>query len=269
MWTPNHQCSHALAQTLQVHVYTLLTTIPNIHRGQRSTWLSRRWLAWGLNCPFTWGCLLCPEKGWAPKRRSCVSWKQTPPAPSPQPHTDAKQRWSDRKASCANVRFYGHKADGKNARQESLEKHQKSNHPLKRTWNKTQQWPHKEAENRHPPPTDARVRDQHQGDDHKGRTRSGLRDTPPGHPVNPASAGGHAPWQLLFSRSVLSNFFETPRTVACQAPLSRILQARILEWVAMPFSRGSSQPRSWTCISCVKCIESGFFIHWATGEAHI
>ena len=26
-----------------------------------------------------------------------------------------------------------------------------------------------------------------------------------------------------------------------------ILQARILEWVAMPSSRGSSQPRGWTC----------------------
>ena len=26
-----------------------------------------------------------------------------------------------------------------------------------------------------------------------------------------------------------------------------ILQDRILEWVAMPFSRGSSQPRDWTC----------------------
>ena len=34
-----------------------------------------------------------------------------------------------------------------------------------------------------------------------------------------------------------------PWTLACQAPLSmRILQARILEWVAMPSSRGSSQP---------------------------
>ena len=32
--------------------------------------------------------------------------------------------------------------------------------------------------------------------------------------------------------------------IACQAPLSMgILQARILEWVAMPSSRGSSQPR--------------------------
>ena len=38
--------------------------------------------------------------------------------------------------------------------------------------------------------------------------------------------------------------------VACQASLSkRILQARILEWVAFPFSRGSSQPRDLTQVS--------------------
>ena len=38
--------------------------------------------------------------------------------------------------------------------------------------------------------------------------------------------------------------FATPWTVACQAPLCiGILQARILEWVAIPFSRESSQPR--------------------------
>ena len=38
--------------------------------------------------------------------------------------------------------------------------------------------------------------------------------------------------------------FETPWTVAYQAPLSiGILQARILEWVAMPSSRASSRPR--------------------------
>ena len=42
----------------------------------------------------------------------------------------------------------------------------------------------------------------------------------------------------------LSQLFVTPWTVACQAPLSvGILQARILEWVAMPSFRGSSQPR--------------------------
>ena len=38
--------------------------------------------------------------------------------------------------------------------------------------------------------------------------------------------------------------FETLWTVALQAALSMgILQARILEWVVMPSSRGSSQPR--------------------------
>ena len=38
--------------------------------------------------------------------------------------------------------------------------------------------------------------------------------------------------------------FVIPWTVALQAPLAMgILQARILEWVAVPSSRGSSQPR--------------------------
>ena len=35
-----------------------------------------------------------------------------------------------------------------------------------------------------------------------------------------------------------------------------ILQARILEWVAMPFSRGSSRPRDLTQVSCTA---GGFF----------
>ena len=30
-----------------------------------------------------------------------------------------------------------------------------------------------------------------------------------------------------------------------------ILQARILEWVSIPFSRGSSWPRDWTQVSCI------------------
>ena len=42
-------------------------------------------------------------------------------------------------------------------------------------------------------------------------------------------------------------FFATLWTLAHQDPLSmRILQARILEWVAMPFSRGFSRPRNRT-----------------------
>ena len=49
--------------------------------------------------------------------------------------------------------------------------------------------------------------------------------------------------------------FETLWTVAHQAPLSMgYFQARILEWVAVPYSRASSQPRDWTHDSCVSCI---------------
>ena len=43
-----------------------------------------------------------------------------------------------------------------------------------------------------------------------------------------------------------------------------ILQGRMLEWVAFPFSRGSSQTRDWTQVSC---IAGGFFTSWATREA--
>ena len=40
-----------------------------------------------------------------------------------------------------------------------------------------------------------------------------------------------------------------------------ILQARILQWVAIPSSRGSSQPRDQTQVSC---IAGRFFTIWAT-----
>ena len=63
----------------------------------------------------------------------------------------------------------------------------------------------------------------------------------------------------LVARSCLT--FVTPWTVAHQAPLSMgILQARILEWIAMPSSRGPSQHRDWTY---VYCIVGGFFTIWA------
>ena len=45
-----------------------------------------------------------------------------------------------------------------------------------------------------------------------------------------------------------------------------ILQARILEWIAMPFSRGSFPSRDQTQVSC---IAGRFFTVWATREAHI
>ena len=48
----------------------------------------------------------------------------------------------------------------------------------------------------------------------------------------------------------LVQLFVTLWTVARLASLSMgILQARMLEWVAIPFSRGSSQFRDWTWVS--------------------
>ena len=67
----------------------------------------------------------------------------------------------------------------------------------------------------------------------------------------------------VLTHSVLSDSV-TPRTVARQAPLSMIiLQARILERVAMPSSRGSSHPMNQTGVFH---IAGGIFTIWATRE---
>ena len=50
------------------------------------------------------------------------------------------------------------------------------------------------------------------------------------------------------------------------ASVPGILQAWILEWVAMPSSRGSSWPRIWTCASCVSCIAGRFFTAQPPGK---
>ena len=64
-------------------------------------------------------------------------------------------------------------------------------------------------------------------------------------------------WLSCFSHVQL---FVTLWTVAHQAPLPiGILQAGILEWVAMPSSRASSQPRGQICIFWISCIAGGFF----------
>ena len=57
--------------------------------------------------------------------------------------------------------------------------------------------------------------------------------------------------------------FAIPWTIQSRFCMARILQARILEWVAFPFSRGSSQPRDRTQVSR---IAGRFFTSWATKE---
>ena len=72
--------------------------------------------------------------------------------------------------------------------------------------------------------------------------------------------------QLLQSCPSLCN------PIDCNPPGSSVhgvLQARILEWVAMPSSRESSQPRDRTPISSVSCIGRGFLTASATWEAQL
>ena len=58
----------------------------------------------------------------------------------------------------------------------------------------------------------------------------------------------------------------------CSPPgssLHGISQARILEWVAISFSRGSSRSKDRTCVSCVSCIAGRFFTTGPTREAPV
>ena len=69
----------------------------------------------------------------------------------------------------------------------------------------------------------------------------------------------------MLSHSVVSDSLWTSRTVAPPgSSVHGILQVRIPEWVAIPFSKGSFWPRDWTWVSC---IAGGFFTVWATREA--
>ena len=58
------------------------------------------------------------------------------------------------------------------------------------------------------------------------------------------------------------------RPMDCSLPGSSVhgtFQARVLEWIAISFSKGSSQPRDWTQVFCTA---GGFFTVRATREAH-
>jgi len=73
------------------------------------------------------------------------------------------------------------------------------------------------------------------------------------------------------SLSLLQGIFPTqgsnpdlPHCVWILYQLSHKESSRILEWLAYPFSRGSSQPRNQTGVSC---IAGGFFTNRAMREA--
>ena len=95
------------------------------------------------------------------------------------------------------------------------------------------------------------------------------------------SALSRVPWapqyvliSCLFYACILSRFshaqlFATLWTVAHSpgSSVHGIVQARTLEWVTMPFSKGSSQPRDRIHVSCISCIGRLILYHWDTWEA--
>ena len=68
---------------------------------------------------------------------------------------------------------------------------------------------------------------------------------------------------LCVSRSVASNSLGPLDYSPPISSVHGISQARILEWITIPFSRGSSWPQNQTWVSC---IAGRFFTIWATGE---
>ena len=89
--------------------------------------------------------------------------------------------------------------------------------------------------------------------------------------------GLHSPWNSpgqntgVGSRSLLQGIFPSqgsnpglPHCGQILYQLSHKGSPRILEWVAYPFSRGSSWPRNRTGVSCTA---GGFFTNWAIREA--
>ena len=71
-----------------------------------------------------------------------------------------------------------------------------------------------------------------------------------------------------FSQSVLVaqlySILCDPMDCSLSGSSVHVLQARILEWIAISFSRDSSQPMDQTQVSC---IAGRFFTIWATREA--
>ena len=71
--------------------------------------------------------------------------------------------------------------------------------------------------------------------------------------------------RIIWSGMLVAQLCPTLCFADCSFPGSSvhgIFQARTLEWLAIPFSRGSSQTRNWIRVSC---IAGRFFTVWATG----
>ena len=83
-------------------------------------------------------------------------------------------------------------------------------------------------------------------------------------PDQNTGVGSHSLLQWTFPTQGLNPGLPQCRQILYQ--LSHQRSPRIVEWVAYPFSRGSSRPRNQTGVSC---ITGGSFTSWATRKAWV
>ena len=70
---------------------------------------------------------------------------------------------------------------------------------------------------------------------------------------------------LIVCCSVTKSYFTLHDAMDCSLPSSSvhgISQTRTMDWVAISFYKGSSQPRDSTCVSYVSCIGRWVLYHW-------
>ena len=91
---------------------------------------------------------------------------------------------------------------------------------------------------------------------------------PPGSSVHESSSGkNNGVGCHAFLQGIFPTQGSNPGLLHCRQifyHLSHHGSPRILEWIAYPFPRGSSQPRNWTGVSCTA---GRFFTSWATRKA--
>ena len=90
--------------------------------------------------------------------------------------------------------------------------------------------------------------------------------------VHQASQGTSDLWSMFMPAKSLQSCPTLCDPMDCSPPGSSvhgILQAGLLEWVAMPSSRGSSWPRDQTRISCGSCTAGVFFTAEPLGKLNL
>ena len=75
--------------------------------------------------------------------------------------------------------------------------------------------------------------------------------------------------RLVHACSVMSDSFRSHGLKPTRIFSSWDSPEKILEWVAIPFSGGSSWSKYQNCVFCIACIGRQVLYHWATWEAHL